>query len=615
MAQKVNAVDGNTLSADHARVHAQKGGKRNPVGAQLATTLFAATFSAQSSIGYTMWNTTDWNSFMDQYNQRLQNGLTLTSVNVFTPDESTTWYLGSWTQVSGGNQALWVLSDWPSFMTYFDQQKPSSRLLDFAIYATGGTRWILGTFGGTPASQTIVSDLSWNDFSTQWSTLSNQGMRLTKIQVDSTEGAAAYSGLFEQGDGGYALLSSTDWNGFYQYYQSNPGMQLTDYQIHDENGSRFYVGVWNQTSNTHKFIFDQDWGSFVNQWNEFAAQGLYLSSAIQYPNAVETPEPQWEQFFQNALGTTAEGYCFYVLCDGQIAAQGVNNARSAKDTPQESWSLDSRSNLASVSKSVTAVAVLKLLGDLKISIDDTFYSLVKGQFPTVGPGVDKVTIRNLLQMKSGMTPDGTLYTDNIWTFLSGYLAAQNVPDGAPGNVEAYSNTNFTILQALIDALTGHGGDATSYYPTYVTENVLKPMGIDPSVFNATPDAQSSSTLYYSGASDPNNGIYFNPINCIAAGGWISSARQLIKFLAGVRSNTVLGADTTLSMLENNLGWYTYNGLYGQYFHHNGGLVYGNQGLVTGIIHLSDSYDALLLINSWGPDTIGLMIQAFEQRLF
>lgn len=88
--------------------------------------------------------------------------------------------------------------------------------------------------------------------------------------------------------------------------------------------------------------------------------------------------------------------------------------------------------------------------------------------------------------------------------------------------------------------------------------------------------------------------------CVAAGGWITSARELAKFQAGVHNNTVLSPDATQLMLCGQLGCYKYDGIYGQYFHHNGGLLNGltpAQGLVTGIIRLTGGYDALLLVNS------------------
>jgi len=342
---------------------------------------------------------------------------------------------------------------------------------------------------------------------------------------------------------------------------------------------------------------------------------LRLQKVIQYPNKVELPEPQWAKVFHDALKTTA-GYSFAVLHNGHLVAEGaVNNSRLAQDT-QKDWKLNTRINLASVSKPITAVAVLQLFGDLNLSVDDPFYPLVKSQFPTVGPGVDKVTIRNLLEMKSGMTADGTLYAPSIWTFLSTYLQNQNIPSGAPGTVYAYSNTNYTILQAVVDTLTGHGGQTPGYYATYVTNNVLIPMGIDPAAFNPFPDPQNSATLYYASASDVGHGAYWSHFDCVAAGGWVAPASELIKFLKGVRYSTVLSPEATKLMLNGSLGWYPYDGIYGQYFHHNGGLHTGgnpDQGVMTGIIHLSDNYDCLLLVNTYGIDPIALMIKAFETR--
>jgi CubicO group peptidase (beta-lactamase class C family) len=606
---KDQVIDANTLTLP------QRGGKLNEKGAEVAPILFAGLFSAGSG-GYHLWNVSDWNSFVSKWSEIAPQNLRLVSVETYQQDSSTTWYMGAWTQMTGG-YALWRTPDWNNFMTTFNNNKASMRLLDFDVNASSGSRWFTGTWGSTPINQTIIHDLDWNDFVAQWKTLSGSGWRLTKIQVYPAATTWYLTGLFEQGGGGYALLMESNWTTFYQYYQANPGMQLVDFQVYDDNNStRWYIGVWRETSASHQFIFSQDWGSFVSQWNTISGKGQRLQKATQYANTIEVPESQWDQVFQNALGQSVMGYSYFVMHGGQVIAQGVNHARASQDPPQETWTADTRINLASVSKSITAVAVMKLLSDYGHSVDDAFYPLVKSQFQNVGPGVDKVTIRNLLEMKSCMVADGTLYPANIWTFLSTYLQAQNVPPSAPSNVEAYSNTNFTILQAVIDCVTGHGGENPDYYVTYVSQKVLAPMGINLGVFNAATDHPPSATLSYSGASDTDHGQYWPSMACVAAGGWITSARELAKFQTGVRNNVVLSSDATQLMLYGQLGWYTYDGIYGQYFHHNGGLLNGAtpaQGLVTGIIQLTGGYDALLLVNSRGPNTIGLMIQAFETR--
>lgn len=607
--QEPKIIDINSLSLDHVK----PGGKLSPRGPQIATTHYAGLFDAGSG-GYYLWNTASWNDFAQQVTNLAPQGLHLVSVDTDEEDPTTTWYLGAWVAMQGG-YSFWRTADWDSFNQQFQSSGPNMRLLDIDIHPSGGTRWYTGAWGGTPISQKLVHDLSWDDFVAQWKQLSASGFRLTKVQAFPSAGSWKMTGLYEAGSGGYALLMTSNWQEFFTYYQSQDAhMQLVDFEVYDDNEVRWYIGVWRETANQHKFIYGQDWGSFVNQWTQLSNQGLRLKKAIRYSSALEVPEPQWQQVFQNALGTTAEGYAYAVLKGGTLVAQGVHYARSANDPPHTTWTTDTRLSLASVSKAITAVAVLKLLGEKGLSINDKFYPLVASQFPQHGPGVDTVTIKDLLTMKSGMVVDGTLNPTSIWDFLKQYLTQGLV--GTPGQTYAYSNTNFTILQALVDVLTGHGGVMPDYYETYVRDKVLVPMGINPQVFSANPDPQNTATLTYSDSSDTRHGQYWGRLNCVAPGGWIASANQLMKFLTGVRNNTVLSPDTTLMMFNEALGWYPYDGIYGRYFHHNGGLGNGDspsQGLATGIIHLADGYDALLLINSLGADTIGLMVQAFETR--
>ena len=327
------------------------------------------------------------------------------------------------------------------------------------------------------------------------------------------------------------------------------------------------------------------------------------------------PQPKWDQVFQQNLGNVP-GYAYAVAHHGRLVAEGESGySRTSLDSPQTPWTTTIRINLASVSKCVTTVALLKLLSHRGISIDQPFYPLVQSRCPTAGPGVNTVTIKNLLEMKSGMVVDGTLWTPNIWSFLSTYLTQGLV--GTPGVTYAYSNTDFTILQAIIALLVDpvqQGGDGIAPYVSYVTDRVLKPMVIDPGVFNPTPDAASTATLSYA-LSDNGPGVYWNPINCVGCGGWVATAGELIKFMAGVRDHRVIDRHLTERMFREQLGCYEYDGIYGKYYDHNGWLHNGgtpDRGLNTGVIHLADGYDALLLVNAQFVDTIGLMIEAFEQ---
>ena len=124
------------------------------------------------------------------------------------------------------------------------------------------------------------------------------------------------------------------------------------------------------------------------------------------------PQPKWHQVFQQNLGNVP-GYAYAVAHHGRLVAEGESGySRTSLDSPQTPWTTTIRINLASVSKCVTTVALLKLLSHRGISIDQPFYPLVQSRCPTAGAGVNTVTIKNLLEMKSGMVVDGTLWTPN-----------------------------------------------------------------------------------------------------------------------------------------------------------------------------------------------------------
>jgi CubicO group peptidase (beta-lactamase class C family) len=596
-------IDSNTLSLQHL----QRGRKFNPAAKQAATVLYAGLFETGSG-GYELWNTSSWSDFTTQWSNFAALGERLVSFDTLE-QEATTWYLGAWQELSGA-YALWRFTDWDSFYQQFQTSAGTLQLATLDIHPSGGARYFTGAWVAGTTPQTIVHDLDRAQFEARWKALSAGGYRLMNVQAYPSAGADLFTGVFDQGTGSYALLVETDWNAFESYYRAHEAtMGLVDFQVYDSGPRRWYIGAWRETAAGSRFVVGLDWGSFANRWQQLSSEGYRLRRVIVYPNRVELPEPERSKGFQAALGTQAEGYAYAVGRRGKvIASDGVHRARSANDPPASTWSPDVRINLASVSKSVTAVALLKLFLDQGRSVDDNFYPFIASTYPTVGAGVATVSVRDLLTMKSGMVVDGTLFMPDVQTFLSTYLQQGLV--GTRGQTYAYSNTNFTILQTLIGQLSGQG------YVDYVTQSVLIPMGINPSIFNPVPDPSASATLSYSSGTDPLHGMYWPPIQAVAAGGWISSAAELIKFLEGVRSHAVLPAETTLQMLNGQLGWYVYDGLYGQYFHHNGGLLNGltpAQGLDTGIIHLADGYDALLLVNTWNFDVIGLIVEAFETR--
>jgi CubicO group peptidase (beta-lactamase class C family) len=218
-----------------------------------------------------------------------------------------------------------------------------------------------------------------------------------------------------------------------------------------------------------------------------------------------------------------------------------------------------------------------LLQSKKISVDDTFYSLpnVQTTFPQVGPGVDKVTIRNLLQHRSGMTnkPD-LMFGDNnthgdLFVWARTYLAEQNVKEADRGSTYLYANSNYTILQAIVGCVTSPANAVKDNYAQWVADNLLRPYGISTNSFNPKPDPRDTATLSYAKPSSQLPGVYWDLGDGVGAGSWIASANDLASYLLFTINGQYV--DDLGGMLAGEMGWMKYEGVYGQYFQHVGGL--------------------------------------------
>ncbi|MDD5149217.1 MAG: serine hydrolase [Flavobacterium sp.] len=147
---------------------------------------------------------------------------------------------------------------------------------------------------------------------------------------------------------------------------------------------------------------------------------------------------------------------FLVAKNGQIIYEryeGFSNLRDktpiTKDTPL---------HLASVSKVITATAVLKLVNAKKIDLDQKVNTILK-EFP-----YPEVTVRTLLNHRSGMR-SYSYFTDKkeIWdrhTILTNQailtlLATKDIGLESKTDTRfAYCNTNYAILALIIEKVTG-----------------------------------------------------------------------------------------------------------------------------------------------------------------
>lgn len=131
-------------------------------------------------------------------------------------------------------------------------------------------------------------------------------------------------------------------------------------------------------------------------------------------------------------------------------------------------------HIASVSKTFTAMAILKLWEDGKLNIDDE----INKYFPAFNyPGI---TIRSLLSNRSGL-PNYLYFMEDLGWDKSIFIKNQDVLDylinrkseikniGLPNARFNYCNTNFALLALLIEKVSGLS------YPIFLQQTFFKPL--------------------------------------------------------------------------------------------------------------------------------------------
>lgn len=217
---------------------------------------------------------------------------------------------------------------------------------------------------------------------------------------------------------------------------------------------------------------------------------------------------------------------------------------------------DTLFDIGSINKKFTAVAVMRLVQDGRLGLNDTIGKYLKG-FPA--DVTNKVTIRQLLQHRSGMGDylSHPKYAENPKRFkaVADYLEiARATPlRFEPGTQEAYSNVGYVVLGAVIEAVTGR-----SYYDV-VNEYVYVPASMKASgSFDRTSGMKNLAIGYTrrvrgaagSGANAPPSPVTdrYSPIGSPAGGGF-STAEDLWRFVNALLDHKLLDQRHTALLLN------------------------------------------------------------------
>lgn len=186
-------------------------------------------------------------------------------------------------------------------------------------------------------------------------------------------------------------------------------------------------------------------------------------------------------FTEYASGAHVPGAAWGIVIDGELVHSGVTGVR---DVPSKApVRPDTVFRIASMTKSFTAIGILKLRDEGKLSLDDPAERYVPEMKGLVYPTTDapKITIRHLLSHAAGFPEDnpwGDQQLADSDAELSALIRAGIPFSNAPGVAYEYSNFGFAILGRVIaNVVDPSGTSPTATYTRYITDNVLRPLGM------------------------------------------------------------------------------------------------------------------------------------------
>lgn len=259
-----------------------------------------------------------------------------------------------------------------------------------------------------------------------------------------------------------------------------------------------------------------------------------------------------------------KGASFALMKDDQlIYSKGYGYADAEANIPMDVMHVF---RIASVSKLITAVGIMKLQEEGKLKLNDHVFGIDGILNDSVFLNIKdkrskKITIENLLRHQGGYS---IAYGDPMFCPLD-VARKMNVEPPAdlntmirfvlsrrlsytPGESTAYSNIGYGILSKVIEKVSGEN------YENYIRKHILLPAGCFDMHLgkNLYEDKLPNEVKYYevsnaeqipacdgSGRLVPRSNGGNNIEELYGAGGWVASPSELLRFLAAIDKNSLI----------------------------------------------------------------------------
>src|SRR5580658_8945601 len=207
----------------------------------------------------------------------------------------------------------------------------------------------------------------------------------------------------------------------------------------------------------------------------------------------QTPIEAFRPRFEAVLaghGVVGGGFAFV---HGPVPATQYFFGQARRETSQ-SVDADTAYNWASITKTMTAIAILQLRDRGLLSLDDPAVRYVPElrQVHSDYGSIDAITIRHLLTHSAGFRNptwpwdcddstncDWQPFEPTHWNQVAAMLPYTHIAF-VPGSQWSYSNLGYVFLGQIIERLSGDD------FEVYIDKNILKPLAMTNSYFDRSP---------------------------------------------------------------------------------------------------------------------------------
>lgn len=214
------------------------------------------------------------------------------------------------------------------------------------------------------------------------------------------------------------------------------------------------------------------------------------------------------------------------------------------------WTMDTQSALGSITKTFTAVVIMQLVEEGKLSLNDKIDTWFPDQ-----PNGNKITVRMLLSHTSGLA--NYISAENVmdakWTRewspleLVAEANTKNVVDEPGSEIAHYSNTNYILLGLMIEAMTGNS------WEDEIRARIIEPLELKDTTFLGEEGVWNGSMIkgyaktedgYISSLEFPS---YPHSSTTWAAGAVVSTLSDLMTFASALFDGTLVSKETLAIM--------------------------------------------------------------------